>query len=159
MRSLGLMEGVDLPTRPIGRVWLRGLHAKHLYLRISGVYGDTRDISIHGLTSFYQFSSIFPFNLRSLTLTIATPVFLTAKIVPCVNSLGERPESYTPNHPKVSVLNATRGVPNAKLGVFNARRKLKNAQAPILHLLGAFLTPGGAFITWAIMDILEVHLK
>ncbi|MED6212258.1 hypothetical protein PIB30_081557 [Stylosanthes scabra] len=42
MRTLGLMEGVDLPTRPIGRVWLRGLHAKHLYLGISGVYGDTR---------------------------------------------------------------------------------------------------------------------
>ncbi|MED6109632.1 hypothetical protein PIB30_035415 [Stylosanthes scabra] len=38
------MEGVDLPTRPIGRVWLRGLHAKHLYLGISGVNGDTRDI-------------------------------------------------------------------------------------------------------------------
>ncbi|MED6207276.1 hypothetical protein PIB30_034277 [Stylosanthes scabra] len=31
MRTLRLMEGVDLPTRPIGRVWLRGLHAKHLY--------------------------------------------------------------------------------------------------------------------------------
>ncbi|MED6172037.1 hypothetical protein PIB30_046425 [Stylosanthes scabra] len=25
-------ESVDLPTQPIGRVWLRGLHAKHLYL-------------------------------------------------------------------------------------------------------------------------------
>ncbi|MED6205184.1 hypothetical protein PIB30_015522 [Stylosanthes scabra] len=41
----GLMEGVDLPTRPIGRVWLRGLHAKHLYLGISGVYGDTKTVS------------------------------------------------------------------------------------------------------------------
>ncbi|MED6171163.1 hypothetical protein PIB30_038245 [Stylosanthes scabra] len=41
MRTLGLMEGVDLPDRSIGRVWLRGLHAKHLYLGISGVYGDT----------------------------------------------------------------------------------------------------------------------
>ncbi|MED6220244.1 hypothetical protein PIB30_043047 [Stylosanthes scabra] len=38
MRTLGLMEGVDLPTRPIGRVWLRGLHAKHLCLGISGIY-------------------------------------------------------------------------------------------------------------------------
>ncbi|MED6184147.1 hypothetical protein PIB30_044645 [Stylosanthes scabra] len=36
-------ESVVLPTRPIGRVWLRGLHAKHLYLGISGVYGDTRN--------------------------------------------------------------------------------------------------------------------
>ncbi|MED6152266.1 hypothetical protein PIB30_090277 [Stylosanthes scabra] len=44
MRTLGLMEGVDLPTQPIGRVWLRGLHAKHLYLGISVAYGDTRDI-------------------------------------------------------------------------------------------------------------------
>ncbi|MED6160526.1 hypothetical protein PIB30_052187 [Stylosanthes scabra] len=34
--ALELMEVVDLPTRPIGRVWLRGLHAKHLYLGISG---------------------------------------------------------------------------------------------------------------------------
>ncbi|MED6207336.1 hypothetical protein PIB30_034847 [Stylosanthes scabra] len=49
MRTLGLMEDVDLPTRPIGRVWLHGLHAKHLFLGISGSYGDTRDISIHGL--------------------------------------------------------------------------------------------------------------
>ncbi|MED6171772.1 hypothetical protein PIB30_043920 [Stylosanthes scabra] len=40
MRTLGLMEGVDLPTRPIGGVWLRGLHAKHLYLGISGGYGE-----------------------------------------------------------------------------------------------------------------------
>ncbi|MED6143832.1 hypothetical protein PIB30_009643 [Stylosanthes scabra] len=46
-------ESVDLPTRPIGRVWLRGLHAKHLYLGIRGVYGDTRNISIHGLAPFY----------------------------------------------------------------------------------------------------------
>ncbi|MED6176382.1 hypothetical protein PIB30_087715 [Stylosanthes scabra] len=29
MRTLGLMEGVDLPTRSIGRVWLHGLYAKH----------------------------------------------------------------------------------------------------------------------------------
>ncbi|MED6151415.1 hypothetical protein PIB30_082187, partial [Stylosanthes scabra] len=75
MRSLRLMEGVDLSTRPIGRVWLRGLHAKHLYLGISGVYGDKRDISIHGPAPFYQFSSISLFNLRLLTLTIATPVY------------------------------------------------------------------------------------
>ncbi|MED6107355.1 hypothetical protein PIB30_013204 [Stylosanthes scabra] len=95
MRTLGLMKGVDLPTRPIGRVWLRGLHAKHLYLGISGVYGDTRDISIHGQAPFYQILFISLINLRSLTLTIATPIFLTTKIVPCVNLLGERPESYT----------------------------------------------------------------
>ncbi|MED6170686.1 hypothetical protein PIB30_033338 [Stylosanthes scabra] len=77
MRTLRLMEGVDLPTRPIGRVWLRGLHAKHLYLGISGVYGDTRDISIHGLAPFYQILSISLFNHHSLTLTIATPVFFS----------------------------------------------------------------------------------
>ncbi|MED6169751.1 hypothetical protein PIB30_024268 [Stylosanthes scabra] len=94
MRTLGLMEG-DLPIRPIGRVWLRGLHAKHLYLGISGVYGDTRDISIHGLAPFYQILFISLFDHNSLTLTIATPVFLTTKIVPCVNSLGRRPESCT----------------------------------------------------------------
>ncbi|MED6182206.1 hypothetical protein PIB30_026466 [Stylosanthes scabra] len=39
MRSLGLMEGVDLPTRPFGRVWLRGLHAKHLYLGLVAFMG------------------------------------------------------------------------------------------------------------------------
>ncbi|MED6207142.1 hypothetical protein PIB30_033058 [Stylosanthes scabra] len=27
-----LWYGVDLPTRPFGGVWLRGLHAKNLYL-------------------------------------------------------------------------------------------------------------------------------
>ncbi|MED6217580.1 hypothetical protein PIB30_018973 [Stylosanthes scabra] len=91
MRTLGLMEGVDLPTRPIGRVWLRRLHAKHLYLGISGVYGDTSDISIHGLAPFYQILFISLVNHHSLTLTIATPVFLTTKIVPCVNSLGDNP--------------------------------------------------------------------
>ncbi|MED6146542.1 hypothetical protein PIB30_035336 [Stylosanthes scabra] len=82
-------ESVDLPTQPIGRVWLRGLHAKHLYLGISGVYGDTRDISIHGLAPFYQILFISLFNHHSLTLTVATPIFLTTKIIPCVNSLGE----------------------------------------------------------------------
>ncbi|MED6211142.1 hypothetical protein PIB30_070795 [Stylosanthes scabra] len=75
MRTLGLMEGVDLPTRPIGRVWLRGLHAKHLYLGISGVYGDTRDISIHGLAPFYQILFIFLFNhIRESQINlVATP--------------------------------------------------------------------------------------
>ncbi|MED6171161.1 hypothetical protein PIB30_038243 [Stylosanthes scabra] len=89
MRTLGLMEGIDLPTRPIGRVWLHGLHAKHLYLGISGVYGDTSDISIHGLAPFYQILFISLVNHHSPT--IATPVFLTTKIVPCVNSLGDDP--------------------------------------------------------------------
>ncbi|MED6213647.1 hypothetical protein PIB30_095322 [Stylosanthes scabra] len=75
MRILGLMEGVDLPTRPIGRVWLRGLHVKHLYLGISGVYGDTSDISIHGLAPFYQIPFISLVNHHSPT--IATPVFFS----------------------------------------------------------------------------------
>ncbi|MED6224552.1 hypothetical protein PIB30_085233 [Stylosanthes scabra] len=70
MRTLRLMKDVDLPTRPIGRVWLRGLHAKHLYLGISGVYGDTRDISIHGLAPFFiSFLSKLSFALFSHTLT------------------------------------------------------------------------------------------
>ncbi|MED6210028.1 hypothetical protein PIB30_060211 [Stylosanthes scabra] len=97
MRTLGLMEDVDLPTRPIGRVWLRGLQAKHLYLGISGAYGDTRDISIHGLAPFYQIIFISLFDHHSLTLTIATPVFLTTKIVPCVNSLGDDPSPILGN--------------------------------------------------------------
>ncbi|MED6126921.1 hypothetical protein PIB30_083161 [Stylosanthes scabra] len=87
--NLGLMEGVDLPTRPIGRVWLRGLHAKHLYMGISGIYGDTSDISIHGLAPLYQILFISLVNHHSPT--IATPVFLTTKIVLCVNSLGDDP--------------------------------------------------------------------
>ncbi|MED6198244.1 hypothetical protein PIB30_064299 [Stylosanthes scabra] len=32
-------ESVDLPTRPISRVWLRGLHAKHLYLGLVAFMG------------------------------------------------------------------------------------------------------------------------
>ncbi|MED6210423.1 hypothetical protein PIB30_063967 [Stylosanthes scabra] len=85
-------ESVDLPTRPIGRVWLRRLHAKHLYLGISGVYGDTSDISIHGLAPILSdYLYLFLFNHHSPTLTIATPDFLTTKIVPCVNSLGDDP--------------------------------------------------------------------
>ncbi|MED6132876.1 hypothetical protein PIB30_022955 [Stylosanthes scabra] len=93
MRTLGLMEGVDLPTRPIGRVWLRGLYAKHLYLGIRGAYGDTRDISIHGLAPFYQILFISLFDHHSLIFTIVTPVFLTTKIVSCVKSLGDDPSS------------------------------------------------------------------
>ncbi|MED6156316.1 hypothetical protein PIB30_013348 [Stylosanthes scabra] len=38
-------ESVDLPTRPIGKVWLRGLHAKHLYLGISGLRDRKSPIS------------------------------------------------------------------------------------------------------------------
>ncbi|MED6158165.1 hypothetical protein PIB30_030335 [Stylosanthes scabra] len=32
MRTQGLMEGVDLPTRPIGRVWLRGIRESRINL-------------------------------------------------------------------------------------------------------------------------------
>ncbi|MED6167183.1 hypothetical protein PIB30_000435 [Stylosanthes scabra] len=116
------MEGVDLPTRPFGRVWLHGLHAKHLYLGISGVIGDTRDISIHGLAPFYQILSISLFILRSLTLTIATPVFLTTKIVPCVNSLGERPESYTRAHQTSPASSAPAKQPDEPAARVRARR-------------------------------------
>ncbi|MED6113905.1 hypothetical protein PIB30_075204 [Stylosanthes scabra] len=39
MRTLGLMEGVDLPTRPIGRVWLRGTP----FARIHNLFGFRYD--------------------------------------------------------------------------------------------------------------------
>ncbi|MED6116917.1 hypothetical protein PIB30_104828 [Stylosanthes scabra] len=58
-------------------------------LGISGVYGDKSDISIHGLAPFYQILFISLINHHSPT--IATLVFLTTKIVLCVNSLGDDP--------------------------------------------------------------------
>ncbi|MED6108602.1 hypothetical protein PIB30_025730 [Stylosanthes scabra] len=56
--------GLIPPTRPFDRVCLRGLRDNHLQLGLVVIMG-THDILIHGLASL--------FNLRSLTLTIATP--------------------------------------------------------------------------------------